>query len=465
MITTTSPPTRIVLALASLATVAASCSNDAGADKLGGQGNVEPVTLTVAHGGGGGGAPAPLAIFADEFGRQSGGTVTFEYRHGWRRGDVDTEARTVEDVQAGALDMALVGASVFDKLGVDSFQALLAPMLVDSHDLQEAVFDSGIPTEMLAGANELDDIVGIAVLPGPMRKILGIDHPFVGPADFEGQVVGVTQSAVADQTMAALGATTLDLGGGAPLVGVDASEVQFGSIADNYTEVGDYVTANINLWPRPLVIVMNAERFESLSAEQQTALREAAQAAIAGSLDAARSGDTDKAAVICVTDMTMAVATDDDLSAMHAALEPLYADLASDPVTARYLEAITTLKDEIAAPPDSAECEPAVPDGSGFPQGTFENQSNRLELADGLYALTDHQGVLQSPRGVYEVFEDHVTFEGEFSGRWTFDGATLTFSQLTTPDGGPIPPGSAGVWGGQPWIVVTEDETADTTSP
>ena len=47
---TTSAPTRVMLALASLTTVAASCDNNAGADKLGGQGEAEPVTLTVAQG-------------------------------------------------------------------------------------------------------------------------------------------------------------------------------------------------------------------------------------------------------------------------------------------------------------------------------------------------------------------------------------------------------------------------------
>ena len=77
--------------------------------------------------------------------------------------------------------------------------------------------------------------------------------------------------------------------------------------------------------------------------------------------------------------MTMAVATDDELAAMHAALEPVYADLAADPLTAEYLETITAIKEEIAAPPDSAECEPVVSDRSGFPQGTFQNQMNRLD--------------------------------------------------------------------------------------
>ena len=94
---------------------------------------------------------------------------------------------------------------IFDELGMDSFQALLAPLLVDSHDLQAAVFEAGIPDEMLAGVDSLG-VVGLAVLPGPMRKILGVDHPFIAPDDFAGQVVGIQQSQVADLTMAALGA-------------------------------------------------------------------------------------------------------------------------------------------------------------------------------------------------------------------------------------------------------------------
>ena len=310
--------------------------------------------------------------------------MTFEYRPR-RHGDAEPRQRTVEDVQAGTTSTwrsSAPGCST--RLVSTGFQALLAPMLVDSHELQGAVFEQGHRPDARTGVEQLD-VVGIAVLPGAMRKVLGIDHPFVSPTDFEDEVVGVTQSSVADQTMVALGATTLDIGGGAPLVGVDALEQQFESIVGNsYTEVADYVTANINLWPRPLVIVINAERFESLSAEQQTALLDAAQAAIPVSLDAARSEDLDGAAVICGTDMTMAVATDDELAAMHAALEPVYADLVSDPVTDGYFEAITALKEEIAAPPDGAECEPAVPDRSGFPQGTFQNQTNRLELADGL---------------------------------------------------------------------------------
>ena len=54
-------------------------------------------------------------------------------------------------------------------VGVTSFQPLLAPLLVDSHDLQAAVFEAGIPAEMIAGLDDID-LAGIGVLPGPMRK-------------------------------------------------------------------------------------------------------------------------------------------------------------------------------------------------------------------------------------------------------------------------------------------------------
>ena len=274
-------PANAALALAILAALAASCANDTGADRLGGQGESEPVTLVLANPNHD--RPDQLQLFADEVSDRTGGTVTIEFRDGWRPDEPDYESRTVEDVAAGKADLAWVGARVFDELGVNSFQALLAPMLVDSHDLQAAVFDAGIPAEMLTGLESLD-VVGLGVLPGPLRKLVGIDHAFVSPDDFTGQVVGVQASVVADQTFAALGATTIDKrGGGANVDGVDAVEQQFESIAGNkYWQVADYVTSNVNLWPRPLVIFINDDVFDALSE------RAAAGPARRGSVGSAR---------------------------------------------------------------------------------------------------------------------------------------------------------------------------------
>ena len=102
--------------------------------------------------------------------------------------------------------MAWVGARVFDRLDVTSFQALLAPLLVDSYDLEGQVFESGIPDQMLEGVEELG-VVGIGVLPGPIRRLLGLSHPFLQPSDFEGQVIGGAENELSVRTFQAFGAT------------------------------------------------------------------------------------------------------------------------------------------------------------------------------------------------------------------------------------------------------------------
>ena len=138
------------------------------------------------------------------------------------------------------------------------------------------MFDAGIPDEMLAGLDTID-LAGIGILPGPMRKVLGVSHAFASPSDFAGQLVGIQDSAIAEQTMLALGATTQNIAAGADIAGLDAYEQQLESIAGyEYWRDAEYVTANVNLWPRLTVVFMNGERFASLAEDQQRILRDAA---------------------------------------------------------------------------------------------------------------------------------------------------------------------------------------------
>ena len=167
-------------------------------DRAGGSGIAEPVVLTMAQGNHE--PPDQLVSWAEEVSSRSDGALQIEFANLWREGETDAEIGTIADVHGGEVDLAWVGARAFDRVGLLSFQPLLAPLLVDSHDLQEAVFEAGIPAEMLAGLDELD-LAGIGVLPGPMRKVLGVTHPFVTPADFEGQVVGIGTSDLAAWTM------------------------------------------------------------------------------------------------------------------------------------------------------------------------------------------------------------------------------------------------------------------------
>jgi TRAP-type C4-dicarboxylate transport system substrate-binding protein len=469
----------VAAVLAAAAIPVAACSGSSN-DKAGGADQAEPRVLTLANPNEGA-PPTQLDSWAEEVGRLSGGTLTIEFENSWRLGEPLYEAGTLEDVVAGKVDMAWVGARVFDTVGIESFRALGAPLLVDSYDLEGKVFEEGIPERMLEGVSELD-LVGIGVLPGPMRKVLGVSKPFVRPGDFAGEVVGLQDSAVADSALRALGATPQPVPSSAALDGLDAYEQQLGAIQGNqYDRAAKYVTANVNLWPRPLVIVMGKEAFESLTDEQQSALRDAAAAAIPQALAASRAEDEEAAPILCRRGLTFAAASESDLSELRAALEPVYADLRNDRETRSAIDAITSLKSQVKVSAEAPACESgstSASDEASPIDGTYETTVTRADwVAQGLEPEANSVGVftlvfedgeltLFGPdeeigfEASYSAFRDQIEVEGidRFTARWALDGTTLTFTEIDFPgEGGGLP--YLVVWGSHPWVRAAANAT------
>ena len=82
-----------------------------------------------------------------------------------------------------------------------SFDALHAPLVVDSYELEGEVLAAGVADELLEGVEALG-VVAIGVLPGPLRKVLGVERPFLRPADFDGMRVGLNRSQVGSASRA-----------------------------------------------------------------------------------------------------------------------------------------------------------------------------------------------------------------------------------------------------------------------
>lgn len=474
-----SRPTRrlVNIAILTVALVVSACGPageiTADDDRAGGAGLAAPTVLTMAQPNDG--APPPqLVNWAEEVTRRSDGGLEIEFVSAWRHGETDYEAGTIEDVKDGKVDLAWVGARAFDTVGIESFQALVAPMLIDSYDLQGAVFEAGIPERMLTGLPTVD-LVGIGVLPGPMRRVLGVSKPFLRPTDFENMVVGIQASAVAAASLSALGAIPEPVPSGASLDGLDGYEQQLSSIVGNrYGSSALYVTANINLWPRPLVIFANPNVFASLTETQQAALRDSAAAAAQGALADSRAEDDAAVLSICDEGMTLAVASEADLMAMRAAFEPVYTDLEVDPGTRADLRAIASLKEELASPVESSTC----PGTESASDAATTGQVGAL-IPDGRYQATlttdDWAGVGSGTVGVftmifasgeltildpaeevgfaatYTVFRDRIEATDNVdtvTARWEFDGEKLTFSDIA-PSNSPF----AVVWGSHPWVL------------
>jgi TRAP-type C4-dicarboxylate transport system substrate-binding protein len=434
----------------SLALVLWACGG-AATDKAGGAEGDDTVVLTLANVNIGN--PAQLTAFVDEVGRLSGGTVRIRISQGWRPGDRLQEQHTVQDVREGKVDMAWVGARVLDTLGVKSFQALLAPMLVDSYDLEGRVFNAGIPEEMLADVDRLG-VVGVAALPGPLRRMLGFDRAYRTPADFAGQTIGTSDSELARATFEVLGARAETLAAQGDVSGLDGVEQQLQSlVGSGYTKAGSHITANLELWPRPLVVLMNPDAYDSLSPEQQEALREAAARAPAPALEASRAEDEETLPGLCRTQASLEEATAEELSQLRAALQPLYDQLERDEKTNSWLGRITSLKAEVATAAEGVpECaapaqEPAAPaettnETTAF-DGVYRVSITRdewiaavgLDESDVPGSLGGLELTMALGQGRFRVTEDPDGWD--MSGTYSVDGDNLVLhfptTGLTTP--------------------------------
>ena len=239
-------------------------------DRAGGRGLQEVTVLEIAQLSDV--APVQVQAYAAEVEKQSHGSLRLHFNDSWHKGEVDFEKHTLEDVTGGRMPGAWVGVRSLDLIGVKSFQPLVAPLLVDSLVMQNRIFSEGIPLEMARGL-EGHGLVAVAVLPGAMRKVLGVRKPFREPADFRGAVLGIQGGSVPEATALALGATFTRMPSGAKLAGVDAFEQQLENIVGNFYGLeAKYITANVNLWPQAMAVVLNDASYRELTDAQREVL-------------------------------------------------------------------------------------------------------------------------------------------------------------------------------------------------
>jgi hypothetical protein len=289
--------------------------------------------------------------------------------------------------------------------------------------------------------------------------------------------------------METVGATSKAEPSGAKLDGLDAYEQQLASIQGNgYVAQARYVTANLDLWPRPLALVANPEAFDALSDEQQAALNRASSDAILPALDASRAEDADAVKPLCGQGMMLVEATAQQLDALATAWQPVYDELAADADTAGWIDRIRILKDSVGAPPHTAACSPEETKGAGDdpvagdyvatidwpnvdvpeecvpspPEGSTKSLYE-LSLHDGSVTLSVRIGGPEAPAehgygGSYRVFRDRIELGDNtpLTANVDVDADRLVLSDMT---GGQC--GDAAIWTTSPWMRVDTSAPSD----
>lgn len=309
-------------------------------------------------------APTPLVLkglgspdneesreFVDQVARLSNGTMAVELQGAWHQTAVTGEAESIEMVRSGSADLALVPARAWHDAGVTSFDALIAPMVLDSYALQDAVLHDGMVGEMLAGVGKLG-LTGIGILPGPLRHPSGITRELLVPSDFQGAKIAISPGAVADRSLRALGSTPVPSAfNGADISSFDGLELQIAAVEGNeYDGPVASISGGVQLWTRPTVIVGNATRVADLTEEQRQILNAAAKQAVSGSTQAQQSSDADAARALCVrAELKFKDSSDDQTQQLRQAFAPVLDWLSEDPQTRKFLQKIDQLRAGVAA--------------------------------------------------------------------------------------------------------------------
>jgi TRAP-type C4-dicarboxylate transport system substrate-binding protein len=342
-----------LIALALAASTVVGCGSSAGGDKAGGTGG-GPVVLRMASTPFGLADIPPVAEFVRRVEALSGGTLQIKVINNWGGYAPGAEAQVVHAVAAGTADLGWAGSRVFDTLGVPAFQALSAPMLIDSYPLESAVLRSGIPDRMLAGLSKLG-VAGLGVLGEQLRLPFSARRPLLAPGDWRGVAFGTYQSGVQEQAIRALGATPVvafgiyrnhDLADGQ----IQGFELDISRYVHDVGPVGKlYVTANEVLWPQFDVLVANPRRLASLTSQQRGWLQQAAGEAARDSVALAAGGGATYIRRACAIGARFVTATPADLAAMRKALSAVYQSLETDPQARAFIQQIQRLK--TATPP------------------------------------------------------------------------------------------------------------------
>ena len=361
----------------------------------------------------------------------------------------DYEAATIRDVLDGSTDVAMVGARAWDEFDAPGISALGAPFLVDSYALQERVLTSDLVHTML---QELPSgLVGIGILPGPLRRPFGMAHALAAPSDFRDLEIGTQQSDVADATMRAFGARPqrllLDVGASPGFAGLAGIELQVAAIENGRLDAeGSFLMTNVNLWPRSLVVFAREPAEDGLSGDQLQILSEAASNVVAARTASERGLEVETAANLCRKGhTTFQAASDAELQALQRAVEPVYADLERDAGTRNVIERIKQLKEELGEPlTEIALCSP-VPDQTreGVATGidgvwTMDTDST----AAGAEGQDENWGhwIFVFDRGRFAITQENETSCTWGYGRYALNGARMSWS---FEDGGGIAPNNA----------------------
>jgi TRAP-type C4-dicarboxylate transport system substrate-binding protein len=395
-------------------------------DRAGGEKPVKAKVLVMANAQW---RPDELAAFSEEVERVSDGRLRLKWINEYaNRRDGNPEINVIRDVSAGKADLGWAATRIFDELDVRAFNPLHAPMLIDSYELEQRVLSDDIVEPMLDSLGELG-LRGVGVLPGPLRHPFG-KRPLRALADWQGASIGSSGGEQVGEALRSLGARRELKFSADDTSRVDGLDTHVASVLPNrYQRSIPYLTGNVVLWARPLVVFAGP----AVSADDLAVLRQAAKSAIGQVLELSRELESDGLSEICRSGLQVVAASPAQIEALRAAFEPVYADLERDAAASRAVARIRELARE-GAGVHTLRCPDAATAAAGtIPRGTYRTVVTRADVEK--YGLS-WAGFVRGGPDPKAVKANAIEFRLEFTEQGTFTiGPVSTSGKLADDDG------------------------------
>ncbi len=378
----------------------------------------------------------------------SNGALRIDVVDYWHADDTDAPTREqslFRAVRNNEAPLGLNAARTWHDQGITTFDALIAPMLIDRPELQTAVLHSNIAADMLAGLDD-PELTGLGILPGFMRHPAGITHPFVDVSDFQGAAFLTPPGAVGERSLEALGAIPTPSMGELDPTTFDGSEEKLSTVSEN--KAAHSITTNVTFWPRPMIVYGNSTALAGLSEQNRTFLAQAAEATVTTKTASVNAFEQEGVGVLCRTGaFAFETANATQLAELRNRIEPVYQWLRQDAATAGFLDRIQQLADtvpvdtayqapidctaavrsQVATPTVTALLPPTPIDGTYTVSTTVDNLAAAGVPPGGRIAENWGDAVFVFDRGRFATTSHNDQACVWAYGRYTIDGNTMVW--------------------------------------
>lgn len=287
-------------------------------------------TLIVLHVDGDSGLEPATEWFTDALAKRSNGALRVEFRFQCCGRGADVEQQLLNKVAAGDADLGWVGVRALHEAGTSAFDPLVAPLLVQSYQAEQAVLESDEAKKLLPELEAIQ-VQGLGLLPGALRYPLTGGKALDDPDAWQRLRFYSFASAVGYDALRALGARPLRLSFDERDAGFESGTIDAldNSLVyqANRTDTLPYALVGLPLWARVSALVA-APKLE-LSQQEREWVAGAVADTVARTPELA---ELDKGAVIsgCANGAKYATTTKAEQAAFRSALAPVTSRLTTE---------------------------------------------------------------------------------------------------------------------------------------